>query len=167
MLGPVSSLNGRVFDEDPIITYMLMDMPREERLEYLPTYWYKLGKSALMNDAVITEADGWKAGAIVVPPGKHVENVWTLFSAGFLGVLWRIGFSGLKVCLSPLEDAQDESQLTLNSAFGLNSLVSPTMQRKWDSVAGRSITTSSVSARSVRTGERVSLSLTGPPRYPV
>lgn len=79
---------------------MLLDMSREERLEYLPTYWSKLGRSALMNDAIITEADGWKAAAIVVPPGKSIENVWTLLYAGFLDVLWKIGFSGLKVCIA-------------------------------------------------------------------
>lgn len=99
MLDQVAALNGRVFDEDPVIAYMLLDMSRDERLDYLPTYWSKLGKSALMNDAVITEADGWKAGAIVIPPGGRVENVWTLVYAGFLGVLWRVGVSGMKVSL--------------------------------------------------------------------
>lgn len=99
MLDQIARLNGRVFDEDPVIAYMLLDMSREERLEYLPTYWSKLGKSALMNDAVITEADGWKAAAIVIPPGGRIENVWTLLYAGFLGVLWRVGLSGLRVCL--------------------------------------------------------------------
>lgn len=79
---------------------MLLGMPREERLEYLPTYWSKLGRSALMNDAIITEADGWKAAAIVIPPGKSIENVWTLLYAGFLDVLWKVGFSGLKVCIA-------------------------------------------------------------------
>lgn len=83
---------------------MLMDMSREERLEYLPTYWYKLAKSALMNDAVITEADGWKAASIVLPPGKTIENVWTLLHAGLLGVLWKIGFSGLRVCFAVVQE---------------------------------------------------------------
>ncbi|KAF3392474.1 hypothetical protein F1880_008764 [Penicillium rolfsii] len=96
MLAPVARLNGRVFDDDPVITYMLLDMPTEERLAYLPTYWSVLVKSALLNDALITEADGWKAASVVVPPGKHVENVWTLFYSGFLGVLWKIGISGLR-----------------------------------------------------------------------
>lgn len=99
MLDQVARLNGRVFDEDPVIAYMLLDMSREERLEYLPTYWSTLGRSALMNDAVITEADGWKAAAIVIPPGRSIEKVWILLYAGFLGVLWRIGLSGLRVCL--------------------------------------------------------------------
>lgn len=97
MLAPVSRLNGRVFDDDPVITYMLLDMPTEERLAYLPTYWSVLVKSALLNDAIITEADGWKAASVVTPPGRHVDNVWTLFYAGFFGVLWKMGLSGFKV----------------------------------------------------------------------
>ena len=104
MLAPVARLNGRVFDDDPVITYMLLDMPKEERLAYLPTYWSILVKSALLNHALITEADGWKAASVVIPPGRHVDNVWTLFYAGFLGVLWRG-----EVALSdePVADADD------------------------------------------------------------
>lgn len=97
MLAPVARLNGRVFDDDPVITYMLLDMPTEERLAYLPTYWSVLVKSALLNDAIITEADGWKAASVVTPLGKHVDNIWTLFYAGFLCVLWKMGLSGFKV----------------------------------------------------------------------
>jgi hypothetical protein len=96
-------LNGRVFDNDPIIAYMLRDMSREKRLAYLPRYWYKLARSALMNDALITEADGWKAASIVIPPGRYIDNVWTLLYSGFLCILWQIGFSGLQVCF-PCED---------------------------------------------------------------
>ncbi|CEJ61193.1 hypothetical protein PMG11_09731 [Penicillium brasilianum] len=96
MLAPVARLNGRVFDDDPVITYMLLDMPTEERLAYLPTYWSVLVKSALLNDAIITEADGWKAASVVTPLGKHVDNIWTLFYAGFLCVLWKMGLSGFK-----------------------------------------------------------------------
>jgi hypothetical protein len=97
MLAPVARLNGRVFDDDPVIMYMLLEMPKEERLAYLPTYWSILIKSALLNDALITEADGWKAASVVIPPERQVDNVWTLFYAGFLGVLWKMGASGFKV----------------------------------------------------------------------
>lgn len=97
MLEPVAHLNGRVFANDPVVSYMLLDMPREERLAYLPTYWSTLIRSALLNDALITEADGWKAASVLVPPGKHIDNLWTLLYAGLLCFLWRIGFSGLKV----------------------------------------------------------------------
>ncbi|KAJ5750596.1 Acyl-CoA N-acyltransferase [Penicillium manginii] len=92
----VAGLNGRVFDNDPVVAYMLLDMSQEERLAYLPTYWSTLVRSALMNGAIITEADGWKAASVIIPPGKGIDNVWTLLYAGFLCVLWRIGISGLK-----------------------------------------------------------------------
>ncbi|KAJ5084888.1 hypothetical protein NUU61_009467 [Penicillium alfredii] len=95
LLEAVANLNGRVFDNDPVITYMLFDMPREERLAYLPKYWATLIKSALLNDAVITEAEGCKAASVTIPPGRYIDNVWSLLSAGFLAVLWRIGYSGL------------------------------------------------------------------------
>ncbi|CAI7661545.1 unnamed protein product [Penicillium pancosmium] len=96
LLVKVAGLNGRVFDTDPVVAYMLLDMSREERLAYLPTYWSILVRSALMNGALITEADGWKAASVVIPPDNGIDNVWTLLYAGFLCVLWRIGISGLK-----------------------------------------------------------------------
>ncbi|KAJ5745257.1 hypothetical protein N7520_010439 [Penicillium odoratum] len=96
LLKPVARLNGHVFHTDPVITYMLLDMSSEERLAYLPTYWSTLIRSALLNDAIITEADGWKAASVIIPPGKCIDNVWTLIYAGFLCVLWRLGFSGFK-----------------------------------------------------------------------
>ncbi|KAJ5723499.1 Acyl-CoA N-acyltransferase, partial [Penicillium malachiteum] len=96
LLEPIARLNGRVFDADPVVTYMLLEMSKEERLAYLPTYWSTLVKSALLNDAIITEADGWKAASVILPPGKHIDNAWKLLYSGFLCVLWRIGFPGLK-----------------------------------------------------------------------
>ncbi|KAJ5151276.1 uncharacterized protein N7482_010528 [Penicillium canariense] len=96
MLAPVARLNARVFEYDPVIAYMLLDMSQEERLAYLPSYWLTLVRSALLNDALITQADDWKAASVIIPPGRHVDNVWTLIYAGFLSVLFRMGFSGLK-----------------------------------------------------------------------
>lgn len=101
MLSSVAALNGRVFDTDPVIAYMLLGMSQQERLAYLPTYWTALIKSALLNHAVITEADGWKAASVMIPPGGYIDNAWTLLWAGFLGVLWRIGLPGVKVSKRP------------------------------------------------------------------
>ncbi|KAJ5503679.1 Acyl-CoA N-acyltransferase [Penicillium fimorum] len=95
-LASAAALNGRVFDTDPVITYMLLSLSRQERLAYLPTYWATLIKSALLNDAVITEADGWKAASVMVPPGRYIDNAWTLVWAGFLSVLWKLGMQGVK-----------------------------------------------------------------------
>lgn len=96
-LRPVTALNGRVFSTDPVIAYMLLELSQKERLAYLPTYWGALIKSALLNDALITEADDWKAASVLIPPGRYLDNSWNLLCAGFLGVLWRIGIPGFKV----------------------------------------------------------------------
>lgn len=93
----MAKLNGRAFKNDPVLAYMLLDMSRDERLAYLPTYWSKLIKAALLNDGIITEADGWKSASVMVPPGRSVDNVWTLLPAGGLSILWRIGVSGITV----------------------------------------------------------------------
>ncbi|KAJ5206596.1 Acyl-CoA N-acyltransferase [Penicillium cf. griseofulvum] len=95
-LASVAALNGRVFDTDPVITYMLLGLSQEERLAYLPTYWTTLIQSALLNRAVITEADGWKAASVILPPDQYIDNTWTLLCSGFLSVLWKIGLPGLR-----------------------------------------------------------------------
>ncbi|KAJ5280454.1 hypothetical protein N7478_005826 [Penicillium angulare] len=110
LLNSVAQLNGRVFDTDPVVTYMLLDMSQEERLAYLPTYWSTLVKSALLNDAVITEADGWKAASVIIPPGRYVDNAWKLIYAGFLCVLWRIGFPGLKRLWTEFSGMTDDAK---------------------------------------------------------
>ncbi|OQE00831.1 hypothetical protein PENVUL_c045G01183 [Penicillium vulpinum] len=96
MLRSAAALNGRVFDTDSVIAYMLLGLSQQERLAYLPTYWTTLIKSALLNHAVITEADDWKAASVMIPPGRYVDNFWTLVWSGFLSVLWKIGLPGLK-----------------------------------------------------------------------
>ncbi|KAL4867048.1 hypothetical protein BDV12DRAFT_124145 [Aspergillus spectabilis] len=96
-LDPASDLLGRVFDRDPAIRYMLCNLSDEEHQEYLQQYWRGLCRTALLNGAVISEADDWKSAAVVLPPGKSVDNPLMIIPAafGFLGVLWRIGLSGL------------------------------------------------------------------------
>lgn len=122
MLSAVAQLNGRVFDDDPVVAYMLLDLPQQERLDYLPTYWSTLVRSALLNDALITEADGWKAASVLIPPGKYIDNIWTLLYSGFFCVLWKIGFSGFKVGLARRENAGVRStKLSVLSGFGQNS----------------------------------------------
>ncbi|KAJ5823848.1 Acyl-CoA N-acyltransferase [Penicillium robsamsonii] len=95
-LTSVATLNSRVFDTDPVITYMLLTLSQQERSAYLPTFWTTLIKSALLNDAVITEADGWKAASVMTPPGRYMDNTWTLVWAGFLSVLWKLGLPGVR-----------------------------------------------------------------------
>lgn len=67
------------------------------RLAYLPTYFRTLLKAAALNDATFDEIDNWKCCSVIMPPGKRVDNTWTLLPAGFLGTLWNLGVSGCQV----------------------------------------------------------------------
>jgi len=61
-------------------------------------YFNTLTKAAALNDAVFQEANGWKCIAVWMPPGKRIDNIWTIVRAGFLGCLVRLGVGGCKVC---------------------------------------------------------------------
>ena len=81
---------------------MLCSMPTQSaRLAYLPDYFQTLLKAAALNSASFDTIgpDGkYEACAVLLPPGKRVDNTWTLIPAGFLGCLWRLGWGGCKVC---------------------------------------------------------------------
>lgn len=155
MLKSVAALNGRVFDTDPVIAYMLLGMSQQQRLAYLPTYWTTLIKSALLNRAVITEADGWKSASVMIPPGGYIDNVWTLLWAGFLGVLWKMGLSGVKVYQSPAYPHRTLITNQLPSAFGSNFPTRSTTRRRRVYVDRANATTYSVSEPSANTVEKV------------
>ncbi|KAL2831472.1 hypothetical protein BDW59DRAFT_182128 [Aspergillus cavernicola] len=95
-LEPASNLLAAVFDNDPILRYMLCNLSYKDYLVYLRPYWRGLCRAALLNGGVITEVNGWQTAGIMLPPGRSVDNPWTIIPAafGFLGVLWRIGFAG-------------------------------------------------------------------------
>lgn len=61
-------------------------------------YFNTLTKAAALNDAVFKEADDWACVSIWMPPEKRVDNPWTLFQAGFVGCLVKLGVGGCKVC---------------------------------------------------------------------
>ena len=77
---------------------------RAARVAYLPSYFRALLKAAALNgatfDAVAVGGEGeteYEACAVLMPPGKRVDNTWTLLPAGILGCLWRMGWGGCKV----------------------------------------------------------------------
>jgi hypothetical protein len=76
---------------------MLHSMPAAERAAYLPNYFSVLLKAAALNGATFEEANGWASCGVLVPPGKRVDNFWTLLPAGFAGMAWRVGRGGCMV----------------------------------------------------------------------
>ncbi|RDL40766.1 Acyl-CoA N-acyltransferase [Venustampulla echinocandica] len=111
---PAAALFAKAFEDDPMITYLLCTMTDEKRIAYLPEYFERLATAASLNGASFPEAEDWKACGGLIPPGKRVDNFWTLIPAGFASVLWNVGFSGCMRMLrefTPLADACKEKGL--------------------------------------------------------
>ncbi|KUJ21381.1 acyl-CoA N-acyltransferase [Mollisia scopiformis] len=87
-----SALFAEAFATDPVITYILHNMPESKRLTYLPKYFNALLTAAALNDATFIEIDDFKSCVTMMHPGKKVDNPWTLIPAGLVQMLFDIGF---------------------------------------------------------------------------
>lgn len=56
-----------------------------------------------MNGAIFEEAGDWSSCSVIMPPGRHVDNIWTLLPAGLLKVLWKLGLKGCRRMLGEYE----------------------------------------------------------------
>jgi len=103
---PTANLYATAFRSDPAITYILGSLPsREARHAYLSEYFTRLTTAAALNAAFFSEAASFASVAITLPPGKSVDNPWTLIQAGLFQVLWKLGFTGCWRMLREFEPA--------------------------------------------------------------
>jgi GNAT superfamily N-acetyltransferase len=100
-----ASLYATAFRSDPVITYLLSTLSPPERHAYLEEYFTRLATAAGLNDAIFEEAEDFSSISIVLPPGKSVDNPWTLIPAGLFSVLWRLGWKGCWRMLGEFEPA--------------------------------------------------------------
>lgn len=96
------------FRSDPAITYVLGGLPEIQRHAYLEEYFTRIATAAALNAAIFEEAEDYSSCSIIVPPGKSVDNPWTLIPAGIFQVLWKLGFSGCWRMLGEYEPATAE-----------------------------------------------------------
>jgi GNAT superfamily N-acetyltransferase len=89
-----ASLYATAFRSDPVITYLLSTLPPPKRHAYLEEYITRLATAAALNSAIFSEAEDYSSISIVLPPGKSVDNFWTLIPAGLFSVLWKLGVKG-------------------------------------------------------------------------
>lgn len=54
-------------------------------------------KASALNDGSFQEANDWSCAAVWMPPGKRIDNPWTVFQAGLMGVLFKLGIRGCRV----------------------------------------------------------------------
>ncbi|KAF4555211.1 Hypothetical protein D9617_3g022830 [Elsinoe fawcettii] len=91
-----AALYAKVFRDDPVLNYMMCDLTAEQHRNYFYTYFTCLMKASALNGGLFQETGDWKSASIIIPPGRRVDNPWTLISAGMLGMLYQLGFGGLK-----------------------------------------------------------------------
>jgi GNAT superfamily N-acetyltransferase len=112
-----ASLYASAFRSDPVITYLLSTLPPPQRHAYLEEYFTRLATAAALNDAVFEEAEGFSSCSIIIPPGKSVDNPWTLIPAGLFSVLWRLGIKG---CWRMLGEFEPATSAVRRKALGVN-----------------------------------------------
>ncbi|PVH88973.1 hypothetical protein DL98DRAFT_508815 [Cadophora sp. DSE1049] len=100
-------LMAEAFATDPVITYLLHHMTQAQLSAYLPKYFDGLLTAAAMNKGIFAEADDFKSCTILIPPGCHVDNFWTLIPAGFIGMVWDVGIAATYRMLGDLSPKVD------------------------------------------------------------
>jgi len=88
----VSALYAHAFETDPLITYILHNMSQPKRISYLPAWFDVLLTQLALNSAIFTEIDDFKSCATIMLPGKKADNIFTIFQAGLIGIMWNSGF---------------------------------------------------------------------------
>lgn len=111
----VADLYKDAFRDDPVIRYFLCSLDTAQRHQYLYEYFTCLGTAAALNGGTFSEADDWKSAAIILPPGKSIDNPWTLVPAGLFQVLWKLGFAG---CWRMLREYEPATAAVRQKAIG-------------------------------------------------
>jgi len=99
-----ADLYQHAFRDDPVIAYVT-GLDTQQRNAYLGEYFTCLNTAAALNAAIFEEADEWASASVFLPPGKRIDNPWTLIPAGFFQVLWKLGIAGCNRMLREFEPA--------------------------------------------------------------
>jgi len=75
---------------------MLCNLTTEQKNDWLETYFTRLLTAAGLNGGVFEEADDYSSAQVIIPPGKKVDNPWTLIPSGAFSVLFKLGVKGCK-----------------------------------------------------------------------
>ena len=113
-----ASLYKEAFRSDPTITYVLGSLAQTRRHAYLEEYFTRVATAAALNSAIFEEASDFSSCSILMPPGKTVDNPWTLIPAGIFQLLWRLGFTGCWRMLGEYEPATKRVRKAVLEAAG-------------------------------------------------
>ena len=108
-------------------------MPDQQaRTAYLPHWFRVLMKASSMNGGIFEDIQDpsltksmadrggspekdlsgikYQCASVLMPPGKKVDNIWTIVPAGFFPVLWNLGWSGCQKMLLEFEPKGERSK---------------------------------------------------------
>lgn len=89
-----AELPSTAFSSNPVITYLLNVLPVSKQLSYRRSLFDALLTAGGLNGAAFNKADGWQSCAVLMHPGRRVDNPFTLVQSGFFSVLWDLGLKG-------------------------------------------------------------------------
>lgn len=72
-------------------------LSEEERKQHLPELLLVFLKAGFLNRGIIFEVSSWGCCAMILPPGKRVDNPRTILQAGFIRVALLLKSTGIKV----------------------------------------------------------------------
>ena len=72
-------------------------LPASKQLSYRRSLFDVLLTAGGLNGAAFNEADGWQSCAVLMHPGRRIDNPFTLVQSGFFSVLWNLGVKGCAV----------------------------------------------------------------------
>jgi hypothetical protein len=89
---------------------MLSSLTASQRASYMHSYMSSLLTAAALNSGIFSsistasgsgkgeaeEGKGWELVAVMMPPGRRVDNPMTWFQSGLVGLLWKLGYGGFK-----------------------------------------------------------------------
>ncbi|KXX74865.1 putative increased recombination centers protein 11 [Madurella mycetomatis] len=84
------------FVGDPVFTWLLQDYSLTEQEPVLYKFIHALLTAGALNNAMFAEIDNFGCCCVLMPPGKRVDNPWTMIPAGIIPALFSIGFGGFR-----------------------------------------------------------------------
>lgn len=84
------------FVGDPVYTWLLHNYAPSEYEAKLAHLFSAFFTQAALNEAVFIEIADFSCCGVLIPPEKHIENPWTIPSAGLFSALWNVGLGPFK-----------------------------------------------------------------------
>lgn len=91
---------------------MLCNLTTERKNAWLNSYFTRLLTAAGLNGAIFDETCDFASAQVTIPPGKKVDNTWTLIPAGIFGALWMMGVKGCRRMLVEFTGLSEKAKKT-------------------------------------------------------